>query len=206
MYAMGLTVQNYRLLRNRSIEQSAPIWPSYDKLESAKKDLQPKDIVVIPRPDLEVRVSLQSVCDFQLEGILSDPDVKARFLSFAHAGFQMQFVVKVGSDGLGAVKIYLGQDAEGTSVFATCFAPISLIGSKGEDFTKIYDNNRVNASYSHCYLRLKHEKEIKTISQKERDRLLGEVEDLVPIVIEGIPITVEVLCTCFYLLKRLVFG
>ena len=116
---MGLTVANYRLLRSRSNEQNAPIWPSYDSLELAKKDLQPKDIVVIPRPDLEVRVPLQSVCNFQLEGILSNPDVKARFLSFARVGFQMQFVVKIGSDGLGAVKVYLGGDDQGTSVFAT---------------------------------------------------------------------------------------
>ena len=51
---MGLTVASYRLLRERSIEHFAPIWPSYDKVEQAKKDLQPPDINVIPRPDLEV--------------------------------------------------------------------------------------------------------------------------------------------------------
>ena len=196
MYAMDLTAANYRLLRKRSSEQSAPIWPSYDLLDKAKNVLQPQDIVVTPPPHLEVKVSLQSVCNFQLEGIFLDPLVKARFLMFASAGFKMSFVVKIGSDGLGAVKVYLGNDKEGTSVFATTFAPIALNASKDKDFARIYDNSRVNASSSHCYLRLRHEKEVKDISQKERDRLLSEVEDLVPIVIEGIPITVEVLCTC----------
>ena len=193
---MGLTVESYRKLRNRSSEHFAPIWPSYDKVDQAKKDLRPRDIIVIPRPNLEVKVPLQSVCDFQLEGILLDPSVKARFLSFARGGFQMRFVIKIGSDGLGAVKVYLGGDDQGTSVFASTFSPISLIAAKGHDFAKIYDNNRVNASSSHCYLRLKHEKEVKNISQMERDRILDQVDALVPVSIEGFPITIDVLCTC----------
>ena len=104
MYSMGLTTESYRRLRKRSNEQSAPIWPSYDALNGAKNDLRPLDINVIPRPNLEVNVSIQSVSVFQLEGIFGDPDVRARYLSFARAGFEMRFVVKVGSDGLGAVK------------------------------------------------------------------------------------------------------
>ena len=196
MFAMGLTAENYRLLYRRSKQHFAPIWPSYDVLEKVKNELQPRDITVIPRPHLEVTASLQSVCQFQLEGIFLDPQVKARFLLFAQAGFQMRFVVKIGADGMGTLKVYFGADEEGSSLFASSFAPIALNASNGQDFARIYDNNRVNASSSHCYLRLKHEKEVKTISQKERDRLLGEVEDLVPIVIEGFSITVDVLCTC----------
>ena len=196
MYAMGLTVANYRLLRKRSTEQSAPIWPSYDDLDKAKKDLQPQGIDVIGRPNLEVKVSIQNVVNFQLEGILLDPQTKARFLSFARAGFKMSFVVKIGADGMGTLKVYFGEDCEGSSLFASTLAPISLNASNGQDFARIYDNNRVNASSSHCYLRLKYEKEVKEISQLERDRILSEVKALVPVYIEGIPITIEVLCTC----------
>ena len=193
---MGLTADNYRLLYRRSKEHSAPIWPSYDALEEVKKDLQPQNIVVNPRPNLEVKFSLQSVVNFQLEGIFLDPLVKARFLSFAHAGFQMRFVVKIGADGMGTLKVYFGADEEGSSLFASSFAPIALNASNGQDFAIIYDNNRVNASSSHCYLRLKFEKEVKDISQIERDRIMSELKDLVPVFIEGIPIQIDVLCTC----------
>ena len=193
---MGLTADNYRLLFRRSKEHSAPIWPSYDALEEVKKDLQPQNIVVNPRPNLEVKFSLQSVVDFQLKGIFLDPTVKARFLLFARAGFKMSFVVKIGADGMGTLKVYFGADEEGSSLFASSFAPIALNASNGQDFARIYDNNRVNASSSHCYLRLKYEKEVKEISQLERDRILSEVKALVPVYIDGIPITIEVLCTC----------
>ena len=195
MYAMGLTLANYRLLRKRSNEQSAHIWPSYDDLDKAKNDLQPQDIIVIDRPP-EVKVSIQSVCNFVLEGILADPDVKARFLAFSLAGFKNHFVVKIGCDGTGGLKVYFGEDDQGSSLLASALAPIALIASKGRDFADIFRSRRVNASSSHFYLRLKYEKEIKEISQVERDRILSELKDLVPVVIDGIPITIVALCTC----------
>ena len=147
MYSMGLTSVNYRLLRKRSIEQSAPIWPSYDDLDKAKNYLQPQDIIVIQRPHLEVKFSLQSVINFQLEGILADPDVKARFLAFSLAGFKHHLVIKIGCDGTGGLKVYFGEDDQGSSLLASALAPIALIASKGRDFADIFRNRKVNASY-----------------------------------------------------------
>ena len=191
---MGLTAENYRRLRKRSNEHLAPIWPSYENLDKAKKACRPQGIEVIPRPNLEVKVSLQAVFQFQIEGIFEDPGVKSLFLSFARdRNNKFNCVAKVGADGTGGLTVYFGHDDEGSSLFASTFSLIALNVSNGEAYFPLYSNQRVNVNSSHCYIRLKYEKELKVISQRERDRILGEIAALVPVIIEGIEIKLDVL-------------
>ena len=189
MIGMGLSSANYRQLRKRSNAHLAPRWPSYDAFDDAKKLCRPQDIVVTPRPNLEAKVPLQSVCQFQLEGIFEDPYVKEQFLAYSRdPRNEASFVVKVGADGTGGLVVYFGHDDEGSSLFATTFCSIALNISNGDAAVTIWRNQRVNASSSHAYLRLKYEKELKHISQMERDRIYAEIENLEPVMIEGIPI------------------
>ena len=192
-YSMGLTVENYRHLRKRSIEQGAPIWPAYNQLEAAKKALRPP-LIVTPRPDLEVKVTLQSVCQLHIDGIFLDEDVKARFLSFSRdPDVRFQLVGKVGADGAGAFSIQRHHSEEGSNIFASTFATISLLATKDSQFAAIFKNKNVNSNSAHSYLRVKFEKEVKVNSTREGARLLGEVDSLRPILVEGIPIKLVML-------------
>ena len=190
---MGLSSANYRQLRKRSNEHLAPIWPSYDDLDKAKKRYRPH-VDVSPRPNLEVKVSLQAVFQFQIEGIFEDPYVKELFLRFSRdPNNKFSCVGKLGADGTGGLVVYFGHDDEGSSLFASTFALIGLNVSNGDAYFPLYRNQRVNASSSHSYLRLKYEKELKEISQLERDRLLAEIATLEPVWIEGVPIELDAL-------------
>ena len=198
MIGMGLTSDNYRRLRKRSNEHLAPIWPSYDEVDKAKKVCRPQGIVTIPRPNLEVKVSIQAVFQFQIDGIFEDQGVKELFLSFARdPNNKFNCVGKAGADGTGGLTIYSGHDSEGSSMFASSFSLVALNVSNGDAYFPLYSNQRVNASSSHCYLRIKHEKELKVISQRERDRIIAEIDALEPVIIEGISIRLDVLlCLC----------
>ena len=66
----------------------------------------PDGIIFTARPDLEAKVDVQSVCDFQLRGILSDPQIKDRLLAFSRdPGIKFSFVTKIGADGAGQLVV-----------------------------------------------------------------------------------------------------
>ena len=134
------------------------------------------DIVFTPRPDLEAKVNVQSVSDFHLRGVLSEPQIKDRLLAFSRdPDVNFHFVTKIGADGAGQFEVYHGQDDLGSSLFATTFASVALVASKGLESAMVWKSPRVNASSSHTYLRLKYEREIKETSRREMRRLFEEL-------------------------------
>ena len=70
---MNLTVENYRLLREKALDKGHDIYPSYDSIDLMKKLCVPESISF---SDDEAVVSIESVLDHRMERILSlNPEI-----------------------------------------------------------------------------------------------------------------------------------
>ena len=82
--------------------RNADIYPPYNHIREYRKQFcAPKGIVF---SDKEVVASLQAVLDHQVSRMLDDPKVAERVSVLAPNG-PMEFLIKLGFDGLGQVSL-----------------------------------------------------------------------------------------------------
>ena len=73
MIKMNLTVENYRLLREKALDKGHDIYPSYDSIDQMKKICAPEAITFL---DDEAVVSIEAVLDHRIERILKlNPEI-----------------------------------------------------------------------------------------------------------------------------------
>ena len=99
-----MTKENYQLTRNGAKARNADIYPPYNHIREYRKNFcAPKGIVF---SDKKVVASLQAVLDHQVSRMLDDPKVAERVSVLAPNG-PMEFLIKLGSDGLGQVSLII---------------------------------------------------------------------------------------------------
>lgn len=168
------------------IRMSAPEkYPSYKKVQSAKKLCYPNDIKVT---DTCASVSLQAMLDHTVKRLLLTVDSVIETLQDKELR-EFQLLSKWGFDGSSGHSSYKqafhGNEASDSAVFITCIVPLRLVCGE-----KIIWQNPRPASTRFCRpLKIEFIKESTTVSVAEKNRVDEEIQNLQKskLIIQDIP-------------------
>ena len=190
----GLSKNQYKSLKKTSLESGFDIWPNYDYICDAKKNLRPEGISF--QEDGSITVPLQELLEKTLSRtLLNNTPLFDKLLDLAdeHGGqLNTSLFFKLGFDSSGAHEVAQQPNAEGDQrqvkhLMASQLVPLQLAIEEGGETQSLYDFPGPNSPHSCRPVRLAYEKENNVSSIQEYSRLKDEISNLQDYVVHEEP-------------------
>ncbi len=191
---MNLSRENYQLLRNSAMARNCPIYPSYKLIVLAKIECLPRNIQISP---VCVWVAIQDVLDHQIKRLVTQ-ELRFKLQEILDARPTTRFIcyVKFGADGSSGHALYRHQGScDQKSMFVSQMTLVQLRAETDESSMVVFSNRYANSPYGCIPLRYAFESETTELSKIEGQRLRQEVQNLTPIVFNGLTISFKALPT-----------
>jgi hypothetical protein len=201
----GLSKQQYKNLKKNSKESGYDIWPNYDYVRDAKKNLRPEGISF--EEDGSITVPLQELLEKTLSRtLLNNTPLFDKLLDLSdECGGQLHttFIFKFGFDSSGAHEVVQQPNVDGDHrqekhLMASQLVPLQLAIEEDGEMQSLYDFPGPNSPHSCRPIRLAYEKENNLTSIKEYNRLKNEISNLQEYVVHDEPkvtVSFKGLCT-----------